>query len=145
MKWAVVPFFFYLASTAYAEDFSFANTPDEDAQEAIQSLHLNSFNIKAEWITLADGRPPYLFVMPIDQCGESDCSIMGYEHTSKGWHKIYQVFGGNGLKVLDTKTEKHNDIEQYQSHGAQGYIIKTSRWNGQHYDKPEETILDPNM
>lgn len=145
MRFALVPLFLLLASSAYAQDVSFADAPDEDAQDAIRQLHFYAFNIKAEWVTLVDGEPPYLFLMPIDQCGASDCTISGYEHSDKGWHKIYQVFGGDSIKVLTTKTEDHSDIEQYESHGTNSYIIKTSHWHGQEYDKPEENTVRPNM
>jgi hypothetical protein len=118
-------------------------TPGAPDQKAIVALKILPEHFPADtqtmWVNIVDGEDPYLFVMPIKKCGASDCTILGFQKLSSGWVKIYEVFGGDGLKILDTKTQNHHDIEQYESRGAGSFIIKTSKWNSNSYDKPAVT------
>ena len=125
------------SSCALAATHVTPGTPDQKAVNVLKILpeHFPA-HTQTMWVNIVDGEDPYLFVMPIDKCGASDCTILGFQKLSNGWVKVYQVFGGDGIKVLDTKTQNHHDVEQYESRGAGSFIIKTSKWNSNRYDKP---------
>ena len=132
-----------LPSLSHAISISFKE-PDTAAKTAIVQLpeKYSTTDIQSMWIKLAANEKPYLFILPADKCGASDCTIVGYKNTSKGWVKVYEVFGGDGLEILDRKTKKHNDIEQYESRGSGEYIVKTSKWNNGKYAEPVITKSD---
>ena len=92
----------------------------------------------AAWVRVDDGEPPYLFVIIISECGASDCYIIGLRPSKSGWVKVYEIFGGDGITLLDTKTNGHRDIEQDMS-GVDGhYIALTSHWAVDSYGKPSK-------
>jgi hypothetical protein len=130
----------FTSSCARAATDVAPGVPDQKAIAALRSLpeHFPA-DTETMWVNLVDGEDPYLFVVPIDKCGASDCTIFGFQKLSSGWVKVYEVFGGDGLKILDTKTRNHHDIEQYESRGAGDFIIKTSKWKSDRYDKPSIT------
>ena len=118
------------------DEITFDDT-DESALEVMDTLPQQfPEGTPASFVELIDGGPDYLFVMPVDKCGAADCTIIGFEKISDGWVKIYEVFGGDGLKILETKTQDHRDIQQYESQEDSDFIIKTSKWNIDKYDPP---------
>ena len=97
---------------------------------------------KTSWVRIADGEPPFLFVLPgSEYCGASDCLILGFRQTATEWKKVYEVFGGEGVSVLDTETNAHKDICQSESRGAGASVRKTSHWIGEKYGKPETKLI----
>jgi hypothetical protein len=90
----------------------------------------------AAWVRVDDDEPSYLFVIINSECGASDCDIIGLRPTKSGWVKVYDVFGGDGITLLDTKTNGHRDIEQDMSGGEGHYIALTSHWAKNSYGKP---------
>ena len=130
----------FTSSCALATTDIAPGVPDQKAITVLKILpeHFPA-HTQTMWVNIVDGEDPYLFVMPIDKCGASDCTIFGFQKLSGDWVKVYEVFGGDGLKILDTKTRNHHDIEQYESQGAGNFIIKTSKWNFDRYDKPSIT------
>jgi hypothetical protein len=130
----------FTSSWALATTYVTPGAPDQNAITVLKILpEYFPAHTQAMWVNVVDGEDPYLFVMPIDKCGASDCTIVGFQKLSSGWVKVYEVFGGEGLKILDTKTQNHHDIEQYESRGAGSFIIKTSKWNSNRYDNPAVT------
>lgn len=142
MKRAALAFFiaaYGISYAAYAESLR-PEQSDEKAAEIIKHLPYPDYPLPADapalWVKLAQNESPTLFLMPTELCGASDCKIIGFQNTSRGWKKIYEVFGGDSLEILNTKTQNHSDVVQHESQGGGDFIIKTSHWNLDHYDDP---------
>lgn len=126
----------FTPALAFAKDISFS-APDAKARVAISTLPEDfAPDTQAAWVDIVKEAPPYLFLMPIEKCGASNCIIYGFRPSSGGWTKIYEVFGGDGFIIPGTLTENHHDIVQYESQGSGSYVVKTSRWQGDRYAHP---------
>jgi len=88
------------------------------------------------WVRIASAERPYLFVFITPECGASDCTIIGLRPVGDAWVKVYEVFGGDGLTVLDSITDGHHDLRQSVSRGGGHNDLLTSRWSKDRYAEP---------
>ena len=89
------------------------------------------------WARIENSAPRYLFVLPGGgYCGATNCLILGFRKTASGWIRVYSQFGGDGIEVLDTSTNGHRDLRQWEGSAGEGMVVITSHWSGSAYGKP---------
>lgn len=88
------------------------------------------------WVSIAADEPKYLFAMLPWACGVN-CPIYGFRKTPLGWRKVYEVGGGDGIEVLNSKVRGHRDLRQYEEDSAANGTILTSHWDGTQYGNPD--------
>lgn len=147
----LLPVCFPALASASSADFS---APDAKAQAVIiamlgakyhqdkldESMSLVAASTAA-WVQVSDKEPPFLFVIVQPYCGASDCMIFGYRNSAGKWNKVYQLFGGDGLEVLDSGSKGYRDLRQYESQGEGKTLVLTSHWIDERYGDPVKSTL----
>ncbi len=104
----------------------------------------DTVRVKSLWLSVKEGQPDFLFVMPLDQCKGDNCMISGFQPTKKGWFKAYDAFGGNEIRRLHIRNDGYADLVQKEN-GSVGTVSKTFTWTGLRYEQADTTPVSYNV